>query len=244
VSDAVTRIRLISFDFWSTLVWSNPHYKRRRIELVATAFGSVGPAAARYALAVADAELDEATERTGHQYGLPDRLARIAALLGRPELTRGELDDLRDRHDNAFLRDPPTLTETMLPATLSALREAGYRLAVTSNTGFIAGRLLRATLPDVGLGWHIFEHLVFSDEVGHAKPAPEIFQHLTALARCRAGEALHVGDNKRTDVDGARAAGLHALWYRPHAPPSGGTIGSHSELPDHPALSGTPPAQR
>jgi putative hydrolase of the HAD superfamily len=59
-----------------------------------------------------------------------------------------------------------------------------------------------------------FSRIVVSGELGHWKPAPEIFHHALALAGAAPTEALMVGDSLRHDIAGARAAGLHTLWVR------------------------------
>ena len=53
--------------------------------------------------------------------------------------------------------------------------------------------------------------MIFSDAFGHAKPAPQIFQHALRLFHCSAEQALHIGDQLPTDIAGARTAGLKAI---------------------------------
>jgi putative hydrolase of the HAD superfamily len=202
-------IRLVSFDVWGTLLQGNPVFKARRETLVAEALGT-DPVATASAMTAADSDLDAATLRTGRHFGCAERLDRTAAILGVPPLA--DTAPMEAELGEALRRDPPGLTEPDLPDTLAGLRADGLRLAVTSNTGFISGAQMRPVL--AGLGLRV-DHRVFSDEVGHAKPAPEIFDHLAGAAGLRPVEILHVGDNEHADVRGALAAGMHALWYRP-----------------------------
>lgn len=59
-----------------------------------------------------------------------------------------------------------------------------------------------------------FKHWVISEEVGHAKPAIEIFHHSCDLMGWKANkDVLMVGDNYRCDVQGAKASGLSACWF-------------------------------
>ncbi len=59
-----------------------------------------------------------------------------------------------------------------------------------------------------------FKHWVISEEMGHAKPAKEIFHHSCDLMGWQANqEVLMVGDNYRCDVQGAKASGLSACWF-------------------------------
>jgi putative hydrolase of the HAD superfamily len=48
-------------------------------------------------------------------------------------------------------------------------------------------------------------------DVGHAKPRPEIFAAAVETLGVAPNEILHIGDNERTDVRGALAAGFRAV---------------------------------
>jgi putative hydrolase of the HAD superfamily len=89
----------------------------------------------------------------------------------------------------------------VLPA-LDALR-GRVRLAAITN-----GNTELARMP---LGAR-FEFALTAVEVGHAKPAPEIFLRACARAGVPAHEVWHVGDDPLVDVAGARAAGMEGVW--------------------------------
>jgi len=55
--------------------------------------------------------------------------------------------------------------------------------------------------------------LVVSEEVGVSKPDPRIFEVALERAGCTAGEAVMIGDSWTNDVEGARAAGIRAIWF-------------------------------
>jgi putative hydrolase of the HAD superfamily len=57
-----------------------------------------------------------------------------------------------------------------------------------------------------------FQLIVVSGEVGLAKPDARIFQHALEALGVGADAAWHIGDNVNTDVAGAKAAGLTAVW--------------------------------
>ncbi|GAQ77940.1 Haloacid dehalogenase-like hydrolase superfamily protein [Klebsormidium nitens] len=92
---------------------------------------------------------------------------------------------------------------------LSKLKAAGVKLGVVSNFD----TRLRPVLDDLGVS-DLFDAIIVSAEVGHEKPATEIFQAaLSALSISRSSEAAHIGDDRTADVDGAKAAGMQAwLW--------------------------------
>jgi putative hydrolase of the HAD superfamily len=98
-------------------------------------------------------------------------------------------------------------------SSLEALREREIRLGIVCDVGFSGGELLRELLDGEGLlgyfgGWG------FSDEVGHYKPAPQIFEAALGALGAEPGEAMHVGDLRRTDVAGAAAHGMRTVRYR------------------------------
>jgi len=57
-----------------------------------------------------------------------------------------------------------------------------------------------------------FDAVVISGELGVAKPDVAIFRAALDHVGVAPDRALHVGDNLRTDVAGAQAAGLTAVW--------------------------------
>jgi putative hydrolase of the HAD superfamily len=57
-----------------------------------------------------------------------------------------------------------------------------------------------------------FDLLVDSETAGCYKPEPQIFQCACDALAVPAGEAVMVGDTPETDVQGARRAGLRAVW--------------------------------
>ena len=90
---------------------------------------------------------------------------------------------------------------------LSALKKAGYRLAIISNWD----HRLFSIVEQMGLSPY-FEAVVASSAVGIAKPGAGIFQHALKTLNIVAPEALHIGDSLTDDYHGARQAGLHAVW--------------------------------
>jgi putative hydrolase of the HAD superfamily len=227
-------MKVVSFDVWGTLLRGNPDYKARRVACVAAALGT-DPEATGRALDGADDALDDATLRTGMQYGVAERLAHAAGALGVPRPDDAAFAALEARLADEFHRHPPTPTEPDLHATLARLRSAGLRLAVTSNTGFVPGREVHRALVRLGLR---VDHQVFSDEVGFAKPSPHVFARLVTAAAYGRAYIVHVGDNEWADVAGAARAGLGTLWYRPGHPTCDGILGRLADLPGHPILVG------
>ena len=61
----------------------------------------------------------------------------------------------------------------------------------------------------------LVDALVTSEEVGAAKPRPEIFVEALRRSGVTAEHAVMFGDSWTTDIAGARAAGLRAVWFNP-----------------------------
>ena len=100
-----------------------------------------------------------------------------------------------------------------LHACLAGLKEREMRLGIVCDVGFSGGELLRGLLDAEGLLRH-FDGWGFSDEVGHYKPAPQIFEAALGALNSQPEEAMHVGDLRRTDVVGAAALRMTTVRYR------------------------------
>src|SRR5690606_2309213 len=104
-----------------------------------------------------------------------------------------------------------------------------YQLATISNGNADVRRL--------GLEKY-FKIIVSADEIGLSKPDPAPFLAALERAGVEPHQALHIGDHPIDDIQGAREAGLHTLWFnrlglewaeaeRPH-----GEVRCLSEIPD------------
>ncbi|KAI7996503.1 hypothetical protein LOK49_LG10G02677 [Camellia lanceoleosa] len=89
-----------------------------------------------------------------------------------------------------------------------AIRSEGVKLAVVSNFDTRLRPLLRALNCD-----HWFDAMAVSAEVEAEKPNPTIFLKACELLGVEPEDAVHVGDDRRNDIWGARDAGCDAwLW--------------------------------
>lgn len=90
---------------------------------------------------------------------------------------------------------------------LTALQEMGVRVVVAGNQTTKAGRLLRALDLPADL-------VVTSGEWGVAKPSPDFFARVIAVAQAAPHETVYVGDHPVNDVYPAKAAGLRGAHLR------------------------------
>lgn len=96
------------------------------------------------------------------------------------------------------------------PELLARLR-GRFRLAVVTNG---PSEIQRPKVAKFGLE-DLVDHIVVSGEVGAHKPDPAIFRHLLREAGVDPRAAMHVGDSLHSDVTGAHAAGMSAVWFPP-----------------------------
>jgi putative hydrolase of the HAD superfamily len=112
---------------------------------------------------------------------------------------------------------------------LRSLRERGIRLGIVCDVGFSGGELLRGLLAGQGLLGH-FSGWAFSDEVGHYKPSPRIFEAALDSLGGLPSSALHIGDLRRTDVAGAAALGMRTVRYRGMNPEGDSEAGKEADF--------------
>jgi putative hydrolase of the HAD superfamily len=122
----------------------------------------------------------------------------------------GELAGLVPTFERGMLDSPPKLAPHIRPVLATLARQ--YKLGIISDTLFAPGRIIRSYLEQFNL-LHYFDVAVFSDETGVVKPHIHAFQtalkHLNALPE----QTVHIGDLVRTDIKGARSAGMYAIQY-------------------------------
>ncbi|MEX2586526.1 MAG: HAD family hydrolase [Actinomycetota bacterium] len=213
--------RAVTFDCWSTLI-SDSNWEqtmRRRQEALVSIAGKGGieltPESAQVLI---DAAWQQhvASWRNGGVFG-----ARGAAdwIWAQPEMALADdpdhalRDELADRLALA-IEDATTGEGTyVLPGAaeaIEAIKRAGVATALVCDIGFTPARFVRKFLPNHNIE---LDHYFFSDEVGAPKPLPAIFEAALAATGAQPDQAVHIGDLRRTDIAGARNAGMASLRY-------------------------------
>ncbi len=206
-------IDAVTFDLWGTLVYARD-YGEFRLPALNTLLMMNG-------VFLDEDELNEAymagwrhsrriirTEDNRHvrTEEIVDRVLSEVGLVDPPNR-----QDIVRMYEEAVLMDPPRLKEGVTE-TLDALHER-YRLGLVSVTGVSSGRLMRGILERHRiLGY--FEALAFSDEVGYVKPDPRLFVAALEELGVEPGKAVHVGDSVKSDVLGAKNAGMKTVWLK------------------------------
>ncbi len=215
-------IRLVTFDFWDTLVTDSPENLRAqrglRVEAIRRALHDAGTS-------VSQVDAEDIHERSGLTLAErfwsdnrdPSSAEQLRIVLDTHEpgiaarLSPAAFAAALDAYISPVLAHPPDLS----PGAECAVRDLaarGVTLGIVSNTGRTPGAILRRVLDRHGL-LRYFGPIAYSDEVGVRKPEAEIFRVTLAAAGTKPAVALHIGDNPDADVVGARGIGMRAAHY-------------------------------
>ena len=207
-------IRAVTFDYWRTLVYEDPgDLQRCRIDAIQDALSGH----AEIPRTVLEAAHEHAFSRASpswarnEQFTAEHAVDEMIAHAGDPRLS-----DLRAQLVDAFIeggRLTPLHVVDGAARALTQLRDAGIRIGIICDVGLTPSTVLRWHLESRGL-LDFFDDWSFSDEVGVYKPDLRIFQHAAERLHVDPGQAAHVGDQRRTDVAGALAAGWLAVRFR------------------------------
>lgn len=202
-------VRAVTYDLWLTLLEDRDPGQTARVRAEAVAGVIGGPVeAADRLLSAAQREL-----RSAHEQGQGRSVPELATLLLREcGHETAAVDAVVEAMDSAT----SAASVRLLPGArgvIERLGAAGLPLGLVCDTGLTSGARLRVVLDDLGL-LDAFAVTVFSDECGTPKPSGRPFALVLEGTGVEAAQAVHVGDKRRRDVAGARAAGMTAVRYR------------------------------
>ena len=222
-------IEAVTFDLWDTLIQEEPggsaRVARLRIDVIAHILDSSGLAFPVEAVGTAYSETGRHLEGLWAEakdvtlsYQVDFLLRRLDD--GLPEaLDSGAMDMILEAYSESMLQHPPKLLPNAKGA-LSEVREMAPAMGLISNTGKTPGRVLRILMDRLDI-LRYFDATTFSDEMLVRKPAPEIFvKTLSDLGASPPG-TVHIGDDLRADIAGAKGVGMRAM--RVGGPPLSGS---------------------
>jgi len=209
----------ITFDYWQTLLLDTPEGLKRAREL---RMEGVREVLGRRGISFDMEEMNRAYDESGQ------RIMRIWAkdmditvreqvliyleclnLDHASSLEEEILQDLERAYSTPLLQALPSLCPGA-KEILQRVKESGCRIGLISNTGRTPGYVLRRVLERLGI-LSFFDALTFSDELRVRKPSPKIFLHHLEELGVRPSRAMHVGDDLRCDVCGAKGVGMRAI---------------------------------
>jgi FMN phosphatase YigB (HAD superfamily) len=232
-------VKAVTFDFWNTIARApSGLMSEARRRAIIEACTECGVELEAELLTEALGEITrsyEASWSVGEHFHPREGAEMLVRSLGL-EGTAGE------RTAEAFLtvaRNAPVELSADIESSLKELQARGIRMGIVCDVGFSGGEVLRELLDREGLLVY-FSGWAFSDEVGHYKPAPQIFEAALGALGAEPGAAVHVGDLRRTDIAGAAAVGMTTVRYRALHDDRGEdgaieadfVLDSHRELPE------------
>lgn len=208
-------LRAVTFDYWQTLLWEEPGGLRSgRVAAWAGILDEAGIAVDEHTLGAAHESAfakASASWRSGVQYTADHAAQHVLERLGLDvpaDVARAIVEAYSSAGSRTVLHVVPGLREV-----LEQLRSSDIRVGIVCDVGLTPSTVLRDHLERHDL-LHLFDAWAFSDEVGHYKPSRRPFEHvLAALGVDDPTAAVHTGDNRRTDVAGARGVGMTSVRY-------------------------------
>lgn len=215
-------VRAVLLDAFGTIIHPEPGWEALRNECLAIVHGTWTGRAIPLddwmrAYEQARAEQHALVAEGLREFDFAERFARTMLLCG---VARAEAHAWGQLAHERYHRFQQGLIHPYDQAgrALEALKAEGYKLGLLSNyahTGVLRDALGRLNLLKP------FDALVVSADVGYLKPHPRIFEAGLAALGARAEETVMVGNDLVCDVEGAKKAGLRAIWtpYPRASPP-------------------------
>lgn len=209
-------LKAITFDFWQTLYAdSDQNWRKRqaiRVKRCHTYLSNCG-----YTCTLTDVEfgLEEAYNLVSslwHKHrGISvkrcmERFAEVLQL----QLQDADLDQLIECLGAAFLEAPPIIMPYVKPV-ITRLSKS-YPLGIISDSALTPGSFARKLMERDGI-LQFFTAFTFSDETDYTKPQVVQFHSTLAELNAKPAEAVHIGDIFRTDIVGAKNAGMKAIRF-------------------------------
>jgi len=214
------RVKAVTFDLWETLLFEKNGYSIQRSDArcknLAQALNNFGIKISKEHVAQA---LDETVSslvkiwETNRDVSHIEQLKLIIKCLTKGALTLNDecISELSYAYTSPIFEIPPYINPDA-PNVLKWLKDQNKQTAIICNTGLTPGFALRNFLEKNGIAKY-FDLMLFSDEIGFRKPHPKIFEIAAEKLNAEPCEIIHVGDNLKTDVMGAKNAGFKAVHF-------------------------------
>jgi putative hydrolase of the HAD superfamily len=210
-------IKHVSFDLWLTLIRSHPLLKRKRAEIMAEmcCLRNRDILQIEHLIKEQDKIFDRYNEMHATKIPAKEMYWRLLRKVNikNQEPTKDDAEILMSRSNELLMNFMPVLLNENIPYMLSKLHSEGVTLNISSNTGFIEGKILRKVLKKLDIIQY-FSFSVFSDEIGTSKPSGIFFQQVYNQLQLPKTAILHIGDNLKTDYKGAMDFGFKALLIK------------------------------
>lgn len=215
------RIGAVTFDLWDCLFCDDtdepkrkaagllpkPAARRDAFHRILSKHEPIDKAMTDLAYNVMEAAFNKVWHDEFVTWHVVERVQVLLKGMGRT-LPQEDIDELVRTYENYEVDFKPNPA----PGAVEALRvlHGKYPLAIVSDTVYTPGRNLRELLRSADM-LPCFDHFVFSDELGHSKPHPAVFESVATRFGIEVSDIVHIGDRPHNDVGGAHAVGARAV---------------------------------
>ena len=210
-------IKHYSFDFWNTIAFSNPQFKKERAIYISEFFNLYNK----------EEEINYAFSLIGEEYNflMESQLSIISPealylkLLKKLKCNKEfDIKKIVEDIELLFLKYPPIIYSGFLNF-LELIDSGNKTISITSNTAFISGNVIEKFLESIGL-LNKFKFCLFSDRENYGKPHKSIFEKVYLKKKefepgINLNEIIHIGDNLNTDYNGAKNIGFQVFHLSP-----------------------------
>ena len=203
-------MKLVSFDVWNTLLDIEVMLDALTVELTKLMGACILDVAEGIMLTRERIKAMRARGEGDPRRALEESQGMLAELLGI------DVELVKRAGARAVLRVDEEIVLPGAKKALEGVKRKGLKVTVTGNVMFWPGSYTRLLLERFGLMNYI-DKTFFADEVGAFKPLPEMFRKPLETFNVKPEEAIHIGDTKAEDFEGALKVGLWAVWINPEA---------------------------
>ena len=196
------RFKGVLFDYGHTLVWF-PRYREIQLLSVRNVQRKLWALGVSVEAQKVKSLIDEyAHRRKSQRVGIDAEFREILSALGVAGYSENDLHQIIRLHWFPYVQYAQARKGAK--DLLRYLKSRGFRLGIVAN---IWSGGMNPALEKLGLD-SFFDATVASVDVGYQKPDPEIFQLVLKRLRLDAIEAIMVGDNPTSDIEGAHNLGM------------------------------------
>jgi len=207
-------IKHYSFDFWNTIAFSNPQFKKERAIYISEFFHLYNK----------ELEINSAFSLIGEEYNfhMESQLSIISPenlylkLVKKLKCSKEfDIKKIVEDIELLFLNYPPIIYTGFLNF-LELIDSGNKTISITSNTAFISGSVIEKFLESIGL-LNKFKFCLFSDRENYGKPHKSIFEKVYLKKKefepgINLNEIIHIGDNLNIDYNGAKNIGFQVFY--------------------------------
>ena len=207
-------IKAVFFDWFNTLAKYSPPREEIQSRVLGEFGYDVTPEKLLPALASADKDLYDQHADSPITKRSPEEQAKIFSQYQMTVLQKAGIDISREpdilfkilQRAQELSKDIRfVLFEDVIP-TFKIIRNKDLKTGILTN--FEAS--IQSICRELGLESYI-DVIITSGEAGADKPQPRIFQYALSKAGVEASEAIHVGDQYKIDIEGAKGVGISPL---------------------------------